>query len=230
MPEATQGLPYVPGPTGMPAPAFWGGASHGTDVQEFPNPAYRAGGLARLRFVESISLDASAGLHDGAQEASGAAAGGGSDHAPAAPAGYPLDLSPLLEAILQMCDSQLEFQQMMLENESTSSRMHTVVEDAPPSTHPALLHMATPSNRPSMPSEDPEGPCLHPILPLPPLHISYAMLPVANRSPFAMPDGCWELGLDIQAAMVKLVGTMVTKLPDVATYAKSKPWLLAVED
>ena len=30
--------------------------------------------------------------------------------------------------------------------------------------------------------------------------------------------------------MVKSVGTMVTKLPDTATYAKFKAWLLAVED
>ena len=30
--------------------------------------------------------------------------------------------------------------------------------------------------------------------------------------------------------MVKLVGTMVTKLPDTATYAKCKAWLSAVED
>ena len=44
-----------------------------------------------------------------------------------------------------------------------------------------------------------------------------------------MPAGCWELGLDIQAAMVKLAGTMVTKLPDTATYAKFKACLSAVE-
>ena len=30
--------------------------------------------------------------------------------------------------------------------------------------------------------------------------------------------------------MVKLVGTMVTKLPDTMTYAKFKAWLSAVED
>ena len=59
--------------------------------------------------MESVSLDAGVGQHDGTGEASGAAAGGGFDHAPAAPAGYPLDLSPLLEAIVQMRDSQLEF-------------------------------------------------------------------------------------------------------------------------
>ena len=56
------------------------------------------------------------------------------------------------------------------------------------------------------------------------------MLPDASHLPFAMPDGRWELGSDIQVAMVKLVGTMVTKLPDTATYAKFKAWLLAVED
>ena len=36
--------------------------------------------------------------------------------------------------------------------------------------------------------------------------------------------------MDIQAAMVKSVSTMVTKLPDTVTYAKFKAWLLAVED
>ena len=59
--------------------------------------------------MESISLDASIGPNDGTREAPGAAAEG-SDHTPAAPVGYSLDLSPLLEAILQMFDSQLEFQ------------------------------------------------------------------------------------------------------------------------
>ena len=81
--------------------------------------------------LKSVSLDAGIGPHDGAQEASGAAEGG-SKHTPAAPAGYPLDLSLLLEAILQMRNSQLKFQWMMLEKGSASSRMHTVVEDAPP--------------------------------------------------------------------------------------------------
>ena len=38
------------------------------------------------------------------------------------------------------------------------------------------------------------------------------------------------MGSDIQAAIVKLVGTMVTKVPDTATYTKFKAWLLAVED
>ena len=38
------------------------------------------------------------------------------------------------------------------------------------------------------------------------------------------------MGSDIQAAMVKLVGMMVTKLPDTATYTKFKVWLLVVED
>ena len=35
---------------------------------------------------------------------------------------------------------------------------------------------------------------------------------------------------DNLAAMVKLVGTMVTKLPDTATYAKFKAWLLVMEN
>lgn len=30
--------------------------------------------------------------------------------------------------------------------------------------------------------------------------------------------------------MVKSVGTMVAKLPDIATYVKFKAWLLAVKD
>ena len=55
-------------------------------------------------------------------------------------------------------------------------------------------------------------------------------LQVASRSPFATPNGRWELGSDIQAAMVKLVGAMVTKLPDTATYAKFKAWLSAAKD
>ena len=38
------------------------------------------------------------------------------------------------------------------------------------------------------------------------------------------------MGSDIQAAMVKLVSTMLTKLPDTATYAKFKAWLSVVED
>ena len=54
--------------------------------------------------AESVSLDASIGPHDGAREASGAAAGM-TEPNPAVPAGYPLDLSLLLEAILQMHDS-----------------------------------------------------------------------------------------------------------------------------
>ena len=108
--------------------------------------------------------------------------------------------------------------------------MHTVVEDAPLPTLPALPHVATPSTTPSMPLEAPE--VLHPrlSLPLPPSHISCVISPVASRSPFATPDGQWELDSDIQAAMVESVGTMVTKLPDTATYAKFKAWLLAVED
>ena len=98
-------------------------------------------------------------------------------------------LSPLLKATLQMCDSQLEFQWMMLENGSASSRMHTAVEDAPPPNPPALLHMAMPSTGPSMPLEDTEVPCLHTILPSPPLHISCVTLPVVSCSPFTMPNG-----------------------------------------
>ena len=70
--------------------------------------------------TESISLDAGSGPNDGAREASGAAAGTTKVN-PAVPAGYPLDLSTLLEAILQMRDSQLKFQQVMLENGSASS-------------------------------------------------------------------------------------------------------------
>ena len=129
-----------------------------------------------------------------------------------------------------MRHSQLEFQWIMLENGSAFSRMHTAVEDAPPLTPPALPHLATPSTGPSMPLEDPEIPHLHPILSLFPSHISHTLLPVASHSPFTMPNGKWELGSGIQVAMVKLVGTMVTKLPDTATYAKFKAWLLAVED
>ena len=131
---------------------------------------------------------------------------------PAVPVGYPLDLSPLLEAILQMRDSQLEFQRVMLENGSTSSRMHMAVEDAPLPPPPALPHVAMPSTGPSMPSEAPE--VLHPgpSLPLLSSHISCITSPVASRSAFATPDVRWELGSDIQAAMVKSVGMMVTKL------------------
>ena len=49
------------------------------------------------------------GPHDSAQEVSGAAAGSGTKHTPAAPVGYSLDLNPLLKGILQMQDSLLEF-------------------------------------------------------------------------------------------------------------------------
>ena len=45
-----------------------------------------------------------------------------------------------------------------------------------------------------------------------------------------MPDERWELGTDIQAAMVKSVSTMVMKLLDTATCAKFKAWLSVVED
>ena len=69
--EATQGLPYAPGPAGMPAPAFWGGVSHGADMQEFPNPAYGMRGPMCPCSIESISLGAGIGPHDGTQEASG---------------------------------------------------------------------------------------------------------------------------------------------------------------
>ena len=99
---------------------------------------------------------------------------------------------------------------MIVENRSASSRMHMVVEDAPPPTPTALPYVAMPSTRPSVPLEAPEVPHLHPILPLPPSHISHMTLLVLSCSPFAMPDGRWELGSDIQVALVKLVGMMVT--------------------
>ena len=89
-----------------------------------------------------MSLDTGISLHDSAQEASRAAAGGGTEHTTAAPTGYPLDLNQLLEAILQMRHSQLEFQWMMLENRSTSSWMHMAVEAAPPPIPPPLPHVA----------------------------------------------------------------------------------------
>ena len=104
------------------------------------------------------------------------------------------------------------------------------VKDATPPTPPALPPVAMPSTGPSLPSEAPEVPRLPLILPSPPSHIYHAMAPVASCSPFATPDGCWELGSDIQAVMVKSVGTMVTKLLDTATYAKFKVWLLVVEN
>ena len=56
------------------------------------------------RSAKSVSLDAGIGLNDGAREASGAAAGM-TEPNPTAPVGYPLDLSLLLEAILQMHNS-----------------------------------------------------------------------------------------------------------------------------
>ena len=212
----------------MPALAFWGGASHGADAQELPNLAYRVRGPTRPCSAKSVSLGAGVGSNDGTQEASGAVAGDAKPY-PAVPAGYALDLSPLLEAILQMRGSQLEFQWMMLENGSAFSRIHTVVEDAPLPTPPALPHVAMPSTGPSVLSEALEAPHLCPILPLPPFHISHMRLPVTSHSPLAAPDGRWELGSDIQVAMVKSVGTIVTTLLDTATYAKFKAWLV-VED
>ena len=119
---------------------------------------------------------------------------------------------------------------MMLENGSASSRMHMAVEDVPLSTPPALPHVATPSTGPSMLLEAPEVLYPRPSLPSSPSHISHAMSPIVSHSPFAMPKRRWELGSDIQVAMVKLVSTMVTKLPGSATYAKFKAWLSAVED
>ena len=119
---------------------------------------------------------------------------------------------------------------MMLENGSASSRMQTAVEEVPPPTPPALPPVVTSATGPSIPLEMLEVPRLHPSLPPPPSCISQEMLPVASCSPFATPDGHWELGADIQVAMVKSVSTMVMKLPDTATYAKLKAWLLAVED
>lgn len=93
-----------------------------------------------------------------------------------------------------------------------------------PAAHGHTLYLAWRAVRGS------RGTCLCLILPLPPSHISQVMLPVASPSPFTTTDGCWELGLDIQAVMVKLVGIMVTKVPDTVTYAKFKAWLSAVED
>ena len=83
----------------MPAPAFWEGASQKADAQEFPNPAYRATGPTRPHSVEFISLDAGIGPNDGARAAVAAAAEA-TEPTPTVPAGYPLDLGPLLEAIL----------------------------------------------------------------------------------------------------------------------------------
>ena len=74
------------------------------DMQEFPNPAYGAKGPMHPRSIESVSLDAGAGPNDGTQGASGAAVGM-TEPNHAVPVGYPLDLSPLLEAILQMRNS-----------------------------------------------------------------------------------------------------------------------------
>ena len=98
-PEATRGLPEAPGPAGMPAPAFWGGASQGVDAQEFPNPAYGVTGPTCPCSAESVSLVASIGPNDGERAASAAAART-TESNPAIPAGYPLDLSLLLESIL----------------------------------------------------------------------------------------------------------------------------------
>ena len=106
--------------------------------------------------------------------------------------------------------------------------MHMVVEGAPPPITPALPLLAMPFTGPSVPWEDLEGPRLHLILPLSPSHIYQAMSLIASHSPFATADGHWELGPDIQAAMVKLVGTMVTKLLDNVIYTKLKAWLSAV--
>ena len=88
----------------MPTPALWEEASHGVDAQEFSNPAYGVTGPTCPHSAKSVSLDTGVGLNDGAREASGAAVGM-TEPNPTAPVGYPLDLSPLLEVILQMRDS-----------------------------------------------------------------------------------------------------------------------------
>lgn len=100
-PEATWGLLQARGPVGMPDPIFWAGAhsigaSNGVDMQAFPNPAYRARGPMCPHSMESVSLDASVSPHDSTREASEAAMGGGTEHTPAAPVGYPLDINPPL--------------------------------------------------------------------------------------------------------------------------------------
>ena len=96
-----------------------------------------------------------------------------------------------------MRDSQLEFQWMMLENGSASSRMQTAVEEVSPPTPPALPPVVTSATGPSVPTETLEVPRLRLSLPPPPSHISQETLPVASRSPFATPDGRWELSADI---------------------------------
>ena len=68
-------------------------------MQKFPNPAYGATGPMHPRSAEFVYLDAGVCPNNDAREASGAAAGATKPN-PAAPAGYPLDLSLLLEAIL----------------------------------------------------------------------------------------------------------------------------------
>ena len=83
----------------MPAPAFWGRASQQADAQEFPNPAYGATGLTHPRSVEFVSIDAGVGPKDGTRAAA-AIPVEGTEPNPAVLAGYPLDLGPLLEAIL----------------------------------------------------------------------------------------------------------------------------------
>ena len=84
---------------GMPAPAFWGGSSQQVDMQEFPNPAYRATRLTRPRSVESVSLDAGVGPNDDTRAAAAIPAEV-TEPTPTVLAGYPPDLGPLLEAIL----------------------------------------------------------------------------------------------------------------------------------
>lgn len=231
-PLATRGLPEASDPGGSPAPTVWAEAlstGRGAPPRTFPNPAFGARGTTRPRSAESVSLDA--GVGHGAEVATPE----GATREGVAPtlAGYPLALEPLLEAIVEMRDELKELQRKVDNGSASSRHMHTAVDEH--SAAPPVDTRAPPSSGFSAPLEDvppPPPPAFGSrAIPLtPPSHISRATSPVASRSPFATPDGRWELGSDLQAAMVKSVGTMVAKLPDTATYAKFKAWLSAVED
>ena len=86
---------------------------------------------------------------------------------------------------------------MMLENGSASSRMQTAVEDVPPPTPPALPPVArAPLDLAFHRKRRRYHAPIRASLPHP--HASPEKTsPVASRSPFATPDGHWELGADI---------------------------------
>ena len=149
--------------------------------------------------------------------------------------GYPAYVGPLLDAIVQLRDGQMDLMQR-LENgngngSSSSPTLHTAANDENvPPPPPIRLPRGSPEAGPETPTMGRRSGTITTTAHTPAPSIRPPASPVASRAPFATADGRWELGSDMQAAMVKSAASMVTRLPDTATYAKFKAWLSAVED